>query len=277
MPELPEVETTRLGLVKNLIEQVISHVEVCDGRNLRRQSPEEFQHLCQDKQIVSITRRGKFLIFHLEPEGYVIVHLRMTGQMLYGDKDPQAKLIFHLENNENVLNFVDQRVFGEVSFVHHLEDHKPLQKLGPEPLDDAFTLNDFQKRLKRKTAIKALLLNQEIMVGMGNIYVTEALFEAGIHPLQPSDTISKEKSKRLYHAMRAILTKAIELGGSSIRNYVNVSGTSGAFQRTYKVYGRQGQPCQTCETSLENVKVVQRSSVFCPECQALRENDRILG
>lgn len=273
MPELPEVETTRQGLLKTVLGATIADVDVRDDRNLRYQSSQEFQQLCREQTITCIDRRGKFLILALSHQGYLVIHLRMTGQLIYGPADTQAKLVFRLSDREHPLNFIDQRVFGEVSYVSNLAEHKGLQRLGPEPLDEQFTAQHlFDALRKRSIAIKTALLDQTLMVGMGNIYVNEALFQAKIHPLQPAQTLSYTQVEVLHQAMRLILQQAIELGGSSIRNYVNVSGSFGTFQLTYKVYGRKGLACPDCETVLDNVKIAQRSSVFCPQCQALRKD-----
>ena len=211
-----------------------------------------------DRTIQSIQRRGKFIVMQLD-EGTLTVHLGMTGRLLL-DAAPSKHSygIFTLDIGS--LIYTDPRQFGRILWNHDLS------RLGPEPLD--ISLKEFQARLKlRKTSIKALLLNQTFLAGVGNIYVDETLFAARVHPLAVASQLSASKVAAIHQHMREILGAAIRLGGSSISDYVNAQGERGWFQLQHQAYGREGEPCSVCGTPIRKITVVQRGTHYCPRCQ----------
>ena len=211
-----------------------------------------------DRTIQSIQRRGKFIVIQLD-QGTLTVHLGMTGRLLL-DAAPTKHTygIFTLDTGS--LIYTDPRQFGRILWNHDLS------RLGPEPL--AIRLGEFQARMKlRKTGIKALLLNQTFLAGMGNIYVDETLFAARVHPLAQASRLSSARVAAIHRHMREILGAAIKLGGSSISDYVDARGERGWFQLEHQAYGREGEPCAACGTPIRKITVVQRGTHYCPRCQ----------
>jgi len=210
------------------------------------------------RTIQGIQRRGKFIVMTLD-RGTLTVHLGMTGKLLLdGTKDTHTHGTFVLDRG--VLLYDDPRQFGRILW------NTDLQRLGPEPLD--ITLEDFAARLRsRKARVKALLLNQRFLAGLGNIYVDESLAIAGIHPLAIASRVSARKAAALHQAVREVLTLAIEHGDSSISDYVDANGNRGWFQTLHRVYGREGEPCLTCGTPIRKIIVAQRGTHYCPRCQ----------
>ena len=215
------------------------------------------------RRIAGIRRYGKFILVSLEGGGYLVVHLGMTGRLLLGG--PAGKHTHAvLKLDRGVLLYDDSRQFGCIEFSQEFPAR--VAKLGPEPLEVPF--EDFAAALKRrKTRIKALLLNQSFLRGLGNIYADEALFRAGIHPLAVPSRLRRDRARRLHEAIVAVLTEAIAAGGSSISDYVDAHGRKGFFQFSHRVYQRTGEPCVTCGTPIRRLLVAQRSSHFCPQCQ----------
>jgi len=215
------------------------------------------------RRIGKIERFGKYIVISLKEGGYLVVHLGMTGRLLMGGTlGKHTHAIFNFDRG--VLIYDDPRQFGRLQ----LFDEFParLAKLGPEPLEVSF--DEFARSLqRRKTSVKALLLNQEFVRGVGNIYADEALFRAGIHPLATAARLRGDRPRRLYDAMQAVLTEAIAAGGSSISDYVDAEGRKGFFQVSHRVYQRTGEPCIQCGKPIRRVLVTQRSSHFCPSCQ----------
>ena len=227
------------------------------------------------RKILSIGRRGKYILIQLD-EGVLTMHLGMTGKLLVqGSVDEHTHGVFglsHAKHGEGVLLYHDPRQFGSIEWSP--AENPRVTRLGPEPLDISF--DEFLARFKgksgvRKVGMKALLLNQAFLAGLGNIYADESLFAAGIHPLTSAAKIasprSRARAERLYQAIRAILSRAIEVGGSSISDYVNAEGERGWFQIEHKVYGREGEPCANCGGPIRKVLVAQRGTHFCPRCQ----------
>ncbi|MEW9698399.1 DNA-formamidopyrimidine glycosylase [Paenibacillus sp. SI8] len=276
MPELPEVETVRRTLNKLVTGKTIAHVVVRLPRII--QKPDDirmFEVLLQGQTIETIERRGKFLRFVLDD--YVMVsHLRMEGR--YGLYDGDAPLEVHTHvlfrfTDGSELRYKDVRQFGTMHLFPKGEEltQPPLQKLGLEPLDEAFTLEAFSERIaKRSTKIKPLLLNQEYIVGIGNIYVDESLFLAGIHPEREASSLSKKELKLLHEAIVRTLSESVEVGGSSIKSYVNGQGEIGLFQHQLNIYGRGSQPCRVCGTEIYKTVVGGRGTHICPVCQPLK-------
>lgn len=284
MPELPEVETYVRELEPDLRGRTVTGVIIRWPRIIAAPTPDAFVRDIIGQRFATFGRRGKYMRFGLvrnNPEegkeevgDTLIVHLRMTGklQVKAGEAEPDkhAHAILDLDDGRR-LHYSDPRKFGRIWLV---PDPEPVfRKLGPEPLGDAFTAAAFAERLHgRRASIKALLLNQSIVAGVGNIYADEALFLAGVHPARPGGELTSEEIARLHVAIRAILAQAIEahgssLGDSSLQNYQRPGGESGDFQERHRVFQRTGQPCPVCGTPIERVVLAQRSTHFCPRCQ----------
>jgi len=262
VPELPEVETVTRSLAPTVGRRIVSAEFRC-LRVLRGGDPDVMSARVAGSKIAAVKRYGKFILVSLKPSGFLTIHLGMTGKLLLGG--PAGKHTHAILNlDRGVLLYDDSRQFGRITFSEEFPTR--LGKLGPEPLEVSF--EDFAAGLRRrKTRIKALLLNQDFLRGIGNIYADEALFRAGIHPLALAHRIRADRARRLYDAIRAVLTEAIEAGGSSISDYVDAEGRKGFFQFSHRVYQRTGEPCLTCGARVRRVLVAQRSSHFCPKCQ----------
>ncbi|XID95628.1 DNA-formamidopyrimidine glycosylase [Paenibacillaceae bacterium WGS1546] len=280
MPELPEVETVRRTLNQLIAGKKIEAVTVNLGRILQRpDDPLLFASMLEGRTFLSAERRGKFL--RLVLDGLVLVsHLRMEGRYgLYDKSEPAEKhthVVFRFTDGTE-LRYKDVRQFGTMHLYAPGEEWKqpPLNKLGLEPLDETFTPEAFSRALGRRTTkIKPLLLNQEIVVGLGNIYVDEALHAAGIHPETPADEIGPKKRDRLHRAIVDTLAAAVEAGGSSIKSYVNGQGEMGIFQHRLRAYGRTGEPCPACGAEIVKSVVGGRGTHTCPKCQKLPRGSR---
>ncbi|GIP43283.1 formamidopyrimidine-DNA glycosylase [Paenibacillus sp. J45TS6] len=275
MPELPEVETVKRTLNSLIVGKYIDRVTVHLPRIIQR--PDDIDAFAMElvgHTIQGVERRGKFLRIILD--GLVLVsHLRMEGRYgLYPEDEPLEKhthVVFHFSDGTE-LRYKDVRQFGTMHLFRTGEDltNKPLMKLGLEPLDESFTLEAFRKAIgKRSTKIKVALLNQEYVVGIGNIYVDESLFKAGIHPEQPANTLTDEQFELLHQSIIDTLLEAVQAGGSTIKSYVNGQGEVGMFQHQFKIYGRQNQPCEHCGTMIVKTVVGGRGTHTCPRCQVL--------
>lgn len=288
MPELPEVETIRRDL-NRLVRQVrIKHVEIRKAKILRT-LPKAFQKALTGQQITGIARRGKLLIFSLfTPDRYLLMHLKMTGQLIYRrhgrfvagghpvplpepDELPNkfTHLIFHFADGAQLF-FNDLRQFGYAQIVDAESKDRIVASYGVEPLTAAFTLQYLQHELKkRKTSIKQVLLDQTVIAGLGNIYVDEVCFAAKIRPSQTAARVSPAESQRLYRAIKTILKKAITHRGTTFAKYRDGYGRAGGFVRFLKVYGRSGERCLRCKKGvIMKVKVAGRGTAYCPVCQA---------
>jgi formamidopyrimidine-DNA glycosylase len=262
MPELPEVETVVRSLAPHVTGRRILNAEFNQPRVLRGDA-EATTRMLVGKKIESVGRYGKFIVFTLRPAGFLIVHLGMTGKLLWnGAPEKHTHAIFTLDRGTLLYN--DSRQFGRIEAARELPEG--VQKLGPDAL--AVSLDDFTDFLrKRKSRLKAVLLDQTFVRGLGNIYVDEALFRAGVHPMTIGATLRKDRVKKLYDAMREVLNEAIERRGSSISDYVDSDGTRGSFQALHRVYRRTGEPCLTCGRAIERTLVAQRGTHYCPKCQ----------
>ena len=270
MPELPEVETTKTSLLP-LIDQKVLRVEVRQP-SLRWPIPADIQKLAGQK-LLKLTRRSKYILAEFEQDT-MLWHLGMSGSFrLCNSQDELRKhdhLIIQFEDME--LRYHDPRRFGCILWLDADSQIKLIDTLGPEPLSDAFNAEYLFNRFKTKnTAIKVAMMDNHIVVGVGNIYATESLFNLGIHPAQPASTLSFAQVEKMVIEIKRILKQAIDLGGSTLRDYSNAMGENGYFQQTLLAYGRAGEMCINCETTLENLKLGQRASVFCPECQPLKK------
>lgn len=260
MPELPEVET----VVRSVAAHLTGRRIVSASFTSRFVTPGNRARLTQrltGRRIESVTRRGKFILIVLD-QGTLTVHLGMTGKLLVeGEAGEHTHGVFTLD--DGLLLYHDPRQFGRIEWTPGPPPR--VARLGPEPLEIGF--DEFRARLRRKARIKALLLNQAFLAGLGNIYADESLFAAGIHPLAIAARLSNARAAKLYDAIRAILTHAIQLGGSSISDYVNARGERGWFQMEHRVYGREGESCANCGRPIRKILVAQRGTHYCPHCQ----------
>lgn len=280
MPELPEVENVRKGLNEIVVGETITKVEVRWPRIIESPNHNDFAHRLMGQTIEKVERRGKFLLFYFTKDA-LISHLRMEGkyQLVEPEKDGRLPrrdkhmhVLFHLKSGRKLI-YHDVRKFGRMSLVEKGSEfeHKSLQKLGPEPTKEAFQLEAMQEFLTRRTkAIKGVLLDQQMVVGLGNIYADEVLFHAKIHPVNPANRLTDAEEIRLHAATIKIMEQAIEKGGTTIRTYKNAFGVEGSFQNHLKVYGRDGEACPDCGNEIEKIKVAGRGTHYCPFCQPLK-------
>lgn len=270
MPELPEVETVKRSLEKKLIGLTITGVNIYLPKIIRLQDSTEFKNQVKGKRITALSRRGKYLLIHLNEGLTLVVHLRMTGQLVYKEPSPPVKhthVVFKLDN-ERELHFIDQRQFGRIILTSELDEVPGLKDLGVEPLGKEFQRNFFRRELRRRRVkIKSLLLDQTFIAGLGNIYVDEALHRARINPQRTAASLSPREVTNLYHAIRDILREGIKNRGTTFRDYVDGDGRAGKYQKLLRVYNREGKPCYNCKTKISRIKLGGRSSYFCPQCQ----------
>jgi len=269
MPELPEVEVTRLSFADRIAGSRIEAVRM--GKPLRWPLGVKPQTLV-GRTVLGVRRRGKYLLVDLDA-GVLLLHLGMSGSLRFDRAMPEAALHDHFDlvTSQGVLRLNDPRRFGAVVFAEGEsapQAVKLLGGLGVEPLEDSFDLAAFQAGLKkRKAPIKQVLLAGDLVVGVGNIYASEALFLAGIRPTLSAAKISKPRAARLHAAIREVLARALEKGGSTLRDFSNAFGESGYFQLEAMVYDRQGEPCRVCGTPIRMIRQGQRATYFCPHCQ----------
>ncbi|MFH1239398.1 MAG: DNA-formamidopyrimidine glycosylase [bacterium] len=267
MPELPEVETIRRDLEKELIGLKIKDVKINVPKVIKDPTPQTFRKEIVGKEFQHILRRGKNLILTLSASKQLLIHLKMTGQLIYGDEQPQSRVCFILSNGR-YLNFNDVRLFGSIRLVSDWEKAKGIADLGPEPLEADFTFETFKKILSgKKTKIKPLLMDQSFIAGIGNIYAQEALFRAGIHPERPASSLRDKEIKDLFSQIRGVLNEAIKYRGSSIDDYVDAQGKKGGFEERLQVYGWEGRSCCRCNTAIKKIELGGRGTCFCPGCQ----------
>jgi formamidopyrimidine-DNA glycosylase len=297
MPELPEVESLRRSLkpyaIGKTIQSIVVHKpKLVSGSGTVRQPLEhkkqEFETELIGSKITDITRVAKNLIIHLSNGKVLLVHLKMTGQLVYQDDDKNkvlgghpielsesklpnqhSHIIFELDKGN--LYYNDVRMFGYVLLYPDLEVVYKLghfDKIGLDPFYDKFTAEYLYKNLKaKKSKLKIVLLNQEIVTGLGNIYADEVCFKAGILPTRLSNTLTKKEVDKLYQSIIEIIPKAVEMGGSSIANYIMADGSRGTYAREHKVYGKAGKQCFGCQKLLQKTVINSRTTVFCPFCQ----------
>lgn len=268
MPELPEVETIRRDLSPHLTGKTFVGLTLHWPKTVQIPSIEAFKRELIGQTIRELDRRGKYLILRLESGDALILHMRMSGSLLTEpgcEGDPYTRTVFHLDDGKK-LCFRDPRKLGVMWLMHDADD--VVGKLGPEPLDDGFTLDVFRERISKRSApIKVVLCDQGLIAGVGNMYADEALFAAGIHPLRPANKLSNAEMERLYAAVRRTLEEAIDCCGASISDYQRPDGAAGTAQFSFKVAHRRGQPCPACGTTIERIPIRQRGSYFCPVCQ----------
>lgn len=274
MPEMPEVETIRKDLSKRVCKRRIVSAEVRLARQLRApKTIAEFETLVTNKTILKIDRRGKYLLCDLE-DVVIVIHLGMTGQLYYAQTMDNVdmthvRFLFRLDSGEYIV-FSDIRTFGGLYVLkkEQLGEIRGLATLGPEPLSVELTATYLSERLaKRKNPIKTLLLDQKQVSGLGNIYVDEALFVAGIHPMRSCDSITAEEVKKLIVGINRVIADGIRDGGTTFRDYRNGEGGKGDHQNHLFVYGRGSQPCVVCGTSIEKCTIGGRGTHYCTTCQ----------
>ncbi len=272
MPELPEVETTMAGIKPHIEQQTIHQVCIHQPK-LRWPIEANLAKLLEGKQVLSVRRRAKYLLLEFE-HGYLMLHLGMSGKLrVLSQPFPERNKHDHLEIyfNEQVLRFNDPRRFGACIWIEgDPEQHKLLVNLGPEPLTDAFCGDYlFEHCQKRVKAIKNLIMDNAVVVGVGNIYATEALFHAKIHPLTPAKQLSRQQCQLLVSHIKQVLSEAIKQGGTTLKDFTQADGKPGYFAQKLFVYGRSGAPCLQCQALIEKVTIGQRTSSYCPQCQPL--------
>lgn len=271
MPELPEVETTRQGIAPYLINQTIDHLTIRTDK-LRFPISATLKKLSRCK-ISGIERRAKYLLLITE-KGTLIIHLGMSGSMRILTEITPPKKHDHIDlvlTNKTVLRYNDPRKFGCWLWVtNNLHNHKLLAELGPEPLNGEFNAAYlYQQSRNKKIAVKKFIMNQKIVVGIGNIYANEALFLADIHPSKEAKQLSQQECQQLVSACKKILKQALKIGGTTIRNFSGADGNPGYFAQELMVYGRKDMPCKKCRTLLKEIRIDNRSTVFCEICQSI--------
>ncbi|WP_025096129.1 bifunctional DNA-formamidopyrimidine glycosylase/DNA-(apurinic or apyrimidinic site) lyase [Acinetobacter soli] len=272
MPELPEVETTKTSLLP-LLHHRVQSVTVRDSR-LRWAVPDDISRLV-GQELRALKRRSKYILAEFETD-QMLWHLGMSGSFRLCTAQDELRKHDHLIltfDDGTELRYHDPRRFGCILWLNDEHQKKLIDTLGPEPLSDAFNADYLYEKLRTKqVGIKIAIMDNHVVVGVGNIYATESLFNLGIHPAQLANTLSSEQIAGLVVEIKRILSHAIQLGGSTLRDYTNAMGENGYFQQTLLAYGRAGEMCVNCETTLENIKLGQRASVFCPQCQPLKLN-----
>ena len=272
MPELPEVETVCRGLSVRMVGRRLTRV-VSRRKDLRFPLPENFARRLTGRRVEDIRRRAKYIVITLDGGEVLLVHLGMSGRMFVTQgrhhDGPHDHVVFETDDGATII-FNDARRFGMMDLVPAagLAGHRLLRGIGPEPLDAAFTPAVLSAALAgKKTPIKAALLDQTVVAGLGNIYVCEALFRAGISPRRQAASVAGARAGRLVPEIKAVLEDAVAAGGSSLRDYVQASGELGWFQHSFRVYGREGEPCTVCERPVSRIVQSGRSTFFCGHCQ----------
>lgn len=269
MPELPEVETTRRGIKPYLVGKTIQQVRVYNA-NLRWPVPAAIMAL-EGAIVESVTRRGKYLLVDI-PAGTAIVHLGMSGSLRISPADEPRRKHDHVElvlESGDFLRFHDPRRFGCFLWLAAGEQpHKLLASLGPEPLSSDFSAEYlFKASRKRQVAIKNLIMNSNVVVGVGNIYASESLFMSGVRPGRAARTLTRKEACALVEAIKLVLQRSITQGGTTLRDFINSDGNPGYFAQSLQVYGRTGKPCRKCKTPIKQRLIGQRSTFYCSRCQ----------
>lgn len=273
MPELPEVETTRLGLMP-LVNQTVANVVIRNG-SLRWPIPASLPELLNGQTLRALTRRAKYILAHFD-HGVVLLHLGMSGRicLLAQDEPPQKHDHFDISfTSGQILRLRDPRRFGAVLWAgNNPQEHMLLKVLGPEPLSDAFTGHYLHQHMRtRSAAIKTTIMDSHLVVGVGNIYASESLFRARIHPEKSAKELTVAECERLVTEIKNTLTDALAAGGSSLRDFFGADGNPGYFQQQYFVYGRAndkgGEPCRVCGAPIKMIRQGQRSTFYCAHCQ----------
>ncbi|MEK9892658.1 MAG: bifunctional DNA-formamidopyrimidine glycosylase/DNA-(apurinic or apyrimidinic site) lyase [Pseudomonadales bacterium] len=268
MPELPEVETTRRGIEPHVKGRKIRQLLVRDHR-LRWPVDAGIPQSVSGQSVISVSRRAKYLLLELD-KGWLMLHLGMSGSLRILPAGTPPETHDHVDvlfDSNQVLRFRDPRRFGSLFYMKAL-DHPLLSKLGPEPLSEDFSVDYLMRRAKQvRRNIKTFLMDAEIVVGVGNIYANEALFYAGIRPLTEAGKVRRARMARLVPAVKMVLAKAIDAGGTSLRDFLREDGKPGYFRHELQVYGREGEACYACEGPLTSLRISNRATVYCRRCQ----------
>lgn len=269
MPELPEVETVKRDLAPNVVGLTITGLEVTWPKAVKGNTPEAMKKALVGRRVVDLGRRAKFLLFRLDNGQTLVIHLKMTGALLWTagncrSGEPYVRTVIYLDRG--CIEFRDPRKFGSLWLIENEVEF--LRNLGPEPLEKAFTAKVLEQILKKHSApIKAVLLDQGALAGLGNMYADEALFEARVHPLKKAGGLTEGEVRLLHRAIRHVLRKGIEAGGASVSTYMRPDGSKGFSQEQFRVAHQRGGRCPRCSGSLQYIKVRGRGTVFCPKCQ----------
>jgi formamidopyrimidine-DNA glycosylase len=274
VPELPEVETIRARLAPRLEGRTFERVEIVDPRLTRPEPPEAIAQALEGERIVTVGRRGKYLVFTFDSGRHLLVHLRMTGNVEHPARgglaaDPYRRAVVRLDDGSDVA-YRDVRRFGTWALLEpgELDGYFAARRLGGEPLERGFTTRALAQSLAgRRAPIKAALLDQRAAAGIGNIYADEALWRAKIHPLRPAGSLDADEIARLRKAIRAALEMGIARQGATLRDYRDPEGRRGRMQDEFKVYGRAGEPCPRCGTLIDKTRAGGRGTWYCPHCQ----------
>jgi len=284
MPELPEVETIRRGLQRKIKNKQIKEIVVNVDKILKKPYLGEFITKLKGKKVKKVDRRGKYIIINLDSKEKLIIHLGMTGLLIYpynenskeieeGEIKAKHNHLIFTFTDDTQLVFNDVRRFGKIFLVSNLDEVESITKLGVEPLDNYFTEEVFIQILskKKKSKIKPFLMDQKFITGLGNIYANEVLYRSNIHPLRLIFSLNKEEIKSLHQQIKLVLSEAIELRGSTVADeaYRDSDGKKGEFVKKLQVYGRKGEPCIKCGSPIEVIRINGRSSFICPQCQKL--------
>ncbi|MCX7926878.1 MAG: bifunctional DNA-formamidopyrimidine glycosylase/DNA-(apurinic or apyrimidinic site) lyase [Candidatus Omnitrophica bacterium] len=265
MPELPEVETIRRELSETVVGKRIVNVIINNPKVIRQPPAEKFKAGLINAVIKEVLRRAKVLVIALSNNKFLVIHLKMTGQLIYPGDGKKSRVTFCFAD-KTALDFNDARLFAELHLVDDWQKFPFIKQLGPEPQD--ITKEDFKKMLEeKKTQIKPLLMDQSFISGIGNLYAAEILFRAGIHPKRSAQSLTEKEKEKLFDAMREVIREAIKYHGSSVDQYVRLSGRPGDYVRYHKVYDRANQPCVVCKTAIKRITVGGRGTYFCPRCQ----------
>jgi len=265
MPELPEVETIKRELEKTVLGKRITRVIINNPKVIREPKPDKFKKELTGVTIEKVLRKAKVLILELSNGKSLVIHLRMTGQLIYPGRAKESRVSFYLSDG-NILDFNDRRLFAELRALNDWRSLKFIQGLGPEPFD--LSLGKFKDMLfSKKTKIKPLLMDQTFISGIGNLYAAESLFRAKIYPERPASSLSDKEKEILFKEIKDTLSEAIHYKGSSVDQYVQLSGSPGDYVKYHKVYDREAKPCLVCKTPIKRISLGGRGTYFCPKCQ----------
>jgi formamidopyrimidine-DNA glycosylase len=265
MPELPEVETIKRDLEQVIVGKKIVEVFVHNPAVIKEPSVENFKKNLTNVTVKSVLRKAKVLIIELSSGKFLIIHLKMTGQLVYPGENKKSRISFKLSDGK-YLDFNDQRLFAELRVLDDWRDFKFIQSLGPEPFE--ITAEQFKKMLlSKKTKIKPLLMDQSFISGIGNLYAAECLFRAKINPSRPANSLTDKEKEILFKEIQDCLIQAIKYGGSSVDDYVRVSGQKGEYKQFHQVYARDNKPCLVCQATIKRISLGGRGTYFCPKCQ----------
>ncbi len=268
MPELPEVETVRRDLEEDVLGKRIAKVKVIDKKVVKEPSVASFEKGLRGARLSGFFRRAKVLAIGLSTGEYLVVHLRMTGQLVHSRAPADKARVWFGLSDGSFLSFNDQRRFGELRLVRDWKELAFVRSLGIEPLDKNFNAHRFKDMLsQKKTKIKPLLMDQSFIAGLGNLYAQEALFHARILPDRVASSLKGKEILKLNKAIKKVLREGIRYRGSSVDNYVTGRGSRGAYQLRLKVYDRKGEKCARCSSPIKKVSLAGRGTCFCPQCQ----------